>query len=120
MGQEASLQMGRCCAAEEIEEVKKMDNAQTLSFEATTQDGSSPNGRPSMHNTTKSSTTGIGRSESGVSGLVNDFNLGSKLKKAQMTMEEAAIRIQAAIKGVWTRRLIRDKKTDQTLNSISH
>jgi len=37
-----------------------------------------------------------------------------------MTMEEAAIRIQAAIKGVWTRRLIRDKKTDQTLNSISH
>ena len=120
MGQEASLHMGRCCAAEEIEEVKKMDNAQTLSFEATTQDGSSPNGRPSMHNTTKSSTTGIGRSESGVSGLVNDFNLGSKLKKAQMTMEEAAIRIQAAIKGVWTRRLIRDKKTDQTLNSISH
>ena len=45
MGNEGSA-LGNCCAKEEIEEVKKRDMAQTLSFDAanTTQEGS-PDGK---------------------------------------------------------------------------
>lgn len=101
MGQE----IGKCCAKEEIEEVIKKDGSQTLDFDNDIRTPASELQNSHNHN-----------------GMTEKERVAARLNQHQFTAREImlTIRIQAAIRGVLARKLVRNKLTDVTLNSFAN
>ena len=101
MGTEGSsfANMGKCCASEEIEEVIKRDGKTTLSFE---------NGN----------TTG----ECAPDDKTRQERELEFLRQHTFTDKEISVtvRIQAVMRGILARKLVRTKLTDVTLNSFAN
>lgn len=125
MGQEQSLaSIGKCCSSEQMEEVIDKDNAQTLSFDHgnTTTADATPVTKQGISDVSTGddakNQTAASSQLAGGNGPIERGDAGSRGKLTASVLV-AVVKIQAAYRGIATRRMIRRQMQDATLNSIT-